>query len=119
MKNVLAFFMMIFLAASCGNHAVEKPDNLIEKDKMVDIIYDLSVLEATQSQKPLILENNSVNPDTYIYKKYHIDSLQFAKSNQYYASDLAAYKEMYEEVAKKLGADDKKQPFDPNAPQVQ
>jgi len=86
---------------------------------MVDIIYDLAVLDAVRSQKPLVLENNSINPDKYIYKKYNIDSIQFAKSNQYYASDLKEYKKMYEEVAKRLGAEDKtKQPAYPDAPQV-
>lgn len=108
---------MFFVLSGCGG-GVEKPDNLIEKQKMIDIFYDLALLDAVRSQKPVLLENNSINPDKYIYKKYKIDSLQFAKSNQYYASDIAAYKKMYEEVAKRLdpGA---KPAADPDAPQVQ
>lgn len=65
-------------------------------------MYDLAVLEALQSQKQVYLITNNIDPDKYIYKKYKIDSLQFAKSNQYYASDLAKYQKLYEKVHKRL-----------------
>jgi hypothetical protein len=131
MKKTILYFCILLLAASCGKSVVEKPDNLIEEDKMVDIIYDLSVMEAIKSQAPIELENSHINPSTYVYKKYKIDSIQFAQSNKYYSSDLRNYKKMYEKVAKRL--EDKKattekaiqknggqvpQP-DPDAPQVQ
>lgn len=104
MKKAAVIFGVLLLAIACGKQVVEKPENLIGKDKMADIIYDLAILEAMRSQKPVILENNGINQNTYIYKKYGIDSLQFAKSNQYYASDIDAYKKIYEEVAKRLEA---------------
>jgi len=95
--------MIVFLAA-CAKPAVEKPDNLIDEGKMVDIMYDLSLLESIKSQKPISFETNHINPSTYIYKKYKIDSLQFAKSSQYYATDLEKYKAMYDKVAKRIEA---------------
>jgi hypothetical protein len=120
MKNIALLFGLIFLALGCSRSAVEKPSNLIDEDKMVEIIYDLSLLEAIKSQKPIVLENTNVNPNTYIYKKYKIDSVQFAKSNAYYASDIKTYKEIYEKVSKRL--EDKKaggQPItNPDEPQV-
>ena len=94
----------LLLAISCGKEVVEKPDNLIDKDKMTNIIYDLAILEAVRSQKPTVLEQNGIDQNTYIYKKYGIDSLQFAKSNRYYASDIVTYKQMYDDVAKRLDA---------------
>jgi hypothetical protein len=120
MRTITLLFGLIFLATGCGNSAVQKPDNLIDEDKMVEIIYDLSLLEAIKSQKPVVLETNQINPNTYIYKKYEIDSIQFAKSNAYYASDIKAYKEIYEKVSKRL--DEHKaggQPItDPDEPQI-
>jgi hypothetical protein len=95
---------MIFFLAACAKPAVEKPDNLIEEGKMVDIMYDLSLLESIKSQKPTAFETYHINPNTYIYKKYKIDSLQFAKSSRYYATDLEKYKAMYDKVAKKIEA---------------
>jgi len=92
------------LLLSCGQKAIEKPDNLIDEDKMVTILYDLTLLEGMNSQKPAILDSNQVDVSKYIYKKHKIDSLQFAVSSQYYASDIENYKLMYEKVAEKLDA---------------
>ena len=69
---------------------------------MVDIIYDMSVLEAITSSSPGVLEDNSIDSRTYIYKKYSIDSLQFTENSAYYASDLKNYKKMYETVEKRI-----------------
>jgi len=103
--KIKIFFVLtisIVLLVSCDKTTVKKPDNLIKEDEMVEILYDLSVLEAIKSQKPAVLDSNSVNSKTYVYEKYKIDSLQFAKSDQYYASDIPNYKKMYEQVSKKI-----------------
>ena len=102
MKKLGIILAVALLVASCRKEVVKKPDNLIEKEKMTDILYDLAILEAMRSQKPLVLEQNGINQNTYIYKKYGIDSLQFAQSNQYYSADIVAYKKMYDEVVKRL-----------------
>ena len=102
------FFGTMLLLAGCKNEVVEKPDKLIEEDEMVNIIYDLSILEAmkyqsNQSEAP----KYAINPKEYIYKKYHIDSLQFARSNHYYASDMGNYKKMYDKVSNRIKAEQK------------
>jgi len=91
----------MFSIVSCNNNTIEKPKNLIEKDKMIDILYDLSLLDAVKTQ--FIeggISNKKVND--YIYKKYKIDSLQLVQSNKYYASDVEEYKKMFEKVKSKL-----------------
>ena len=89
--------------ASCQKATVEEPENLIPEDKMVDIIYDLSVLQAMRSANQEVLDSNKVNPSTYVYKKYKIDSLQFAKSNEFYAaSDIKKYEKLYQKVNDRL-----------------
>ena len=104
MKKIAVILIFALFAFACTKKVVEKPDNLIGKEKMTDIFYDLAILEAIRSQKPIVLEENGVDQNTYIYRKYDIDSVQFAKSNQYYAADIVTYKQMYEEVAKRLEA---------------
>ena len=81
---------------SCNN-TIEKPKNLIEKDKMTKILYDLSLLDAMKNQ---YIEGGISNQkaNDYIYKKYKIDSIQLVQSNKYYASDIEEYKKMLEEV---------------------
>ena len=87
---------------SCQNSAIEKPNNLIDEDKMIDILYDISVLEAIKVTNPKSLETRKINTNKYIYQKYKIDSLQFVKSDLYYASDITNYQKMYKKVIEKI-----------------
>ena len=102
MKKLVTLFLLFAILISCQKPAVSKPDNLIDEEVMVDIMYDVSVLEAMKSQKAFVLEANKINPNTYIYKKYKIDSLQFANSDKFYASDIKKYKEIFEKVNKRM-----------------
>ena len=95
-------FSLVLFLASCNHNAVEKPENLIEEEVMTNILYDLSILEAMKSQNPYAPQNQSMNPKDYIFKKYKIDSLQFATSNRYYVSQIEAYKKMYDLVNERL-----------------
>lgn len=102
MKNFFLFFIGFCFLVSCEQKAIEKPDNLIEKEKMDDIIYDLTLLQAMRGGYQATLDSNKVDVANYIYKKYKIDSLQFANSNRYYASDVAAYNRMFNRVNERL-----------------
>jgi hypothetical protein len=102
MKKVVSLFVLVTLFLSCNKDLVEKPDNLIDKKVMEDIYYDMSILEALTYQNPNSLYSNGINPKTYIYKKYKIDSLQFAKSNAYYAADYREYKKMYDALNERI-----------------
>jgi Domain of unknown function (DUF4296) len=103
MKKYSLIFGVFFMFSSCGNSVLDKPDNLIDDDKMIEILTDLSIMDALKSQ-------NAVNGtlkfevNDYVFKKYKIDSLQFAQSNKYYASDVPKYKRMYKIVNEKLTA---------------
>ncbi|MFV8368526.1 DUF4296 domain-containing protein [Flavobacterium sp. LB2R40] len=102
MRKVITFLAILTLLISCKDKVVQKPVRLIEKDVMVDIMYDLSILEAIKYQNPASLDTFKINPRDFIYKKYKIDSLQFAKSNVYYAADLEEYKLMFDQITKRL-----------------
>ena len=100
MKKIIVLGLIV-LFFGCNSNSVEKPQNLIGKDKMVDILYDISLLEAIKTQNI----NGGITVkmgNEYIYKKYKIDSVQFVKSNKYYASDIEGYKKMFEKVKEKL-----------------
>jgi hypothetical protein len=102
MKKILPFLIVLSILASCKKEVVKTPKNLIEKEKMVNIMYDLSILEAIKIQNPSSLDTFKINSNLYIYKKYKIDSAQFAQNNIYYASDYKEYKKMYEQVKSRL-----------------
>ena len=108
MKKIITFLTIITLFVSCKDEVVNKPEQLIEKDVMVNIMYDLSILEAIRNQNPASLDTFKINSRDYIFKKYKIDSVQFAKSNVYYAADYNEYKSMFEQISKRLETNQKK-----------
>lgn len=110
MIKPITYILLILVLVSCGNEGQKKPkkpDNLIAKDKMVNIIYDMSLLSAAKGVNRKLMEQKGVYPEKYIYTKHNIDSAQFAQSNEYYAFDLDAYAEIYNDVKIKLNKDKK------------
>ena len=107
MKNFVFIILVLFLSVSCKKELVKEPAKLIEKEKMIDIIYDLSLLEAIKYQQPLSLDSVESNPTKFVFRKYKVDSLQFAKSNMYYAADYDSYKEMFDEINARLDKEKK------------
>ncbi|MFV8361823.1 DUF4296 domain-containing protein [Flavobacterium sp. ZT3P35] len=102
MRKIILFLAIAIVFVSCKEEVVPKPDRLIAQDVMVDIMYDLTVLEAIKNQNPASLDTFKINSRAYIFKKYKIDSIQYAKSNIYYASDYDEYKSMFEQISKRL-----------------
>jgi hypothetical protein len=101
----LKYILLLFLALSCNNNSIEKPKkpkNLIKKDKMVEIIYEMTIFTAAKGVNKKLIENKGILPEDYIYEKYNIDSTQFAQSNEYYAFNLDSYEDIYAKVKQKL-----------------
>lgn len=105
MKSKLIFLAILAVFVSCKEEIINKPKRLIDKDKMLDIMYDLSILEAIKYQHLTSAEDYNINPTAYILKKYKVDSVQFARSNSYYATDFKEYKKMYKAVNDRLDND--------------
>lgn len=104
MKNFILFILVLFVVVSCKEEVVDKPDKLIDQEIMTNILYDVALLEAIRYQFPYVVDSNQVNTPKFIYKKYNIDSLQFAQSNQYYASHYNEYKMMFSEIDERIKA---------------
>lgn len=102
MKNCILIALVLFLSVSCKKELVKQPAKLIERGKMIDIMYDLSLLEAIKYQNPMSVDSNETNPTKFIFQKYKVDSLQFAQNNMYYAADYESYKDMFDEISKRL-----------------
>ncbi|TRW21890.1 DUF4296 domain-containing protein [Flavobacterium zepuense] len=102
MKKLVYILLLALVAVGCGDETAPKPDHLLKEGEMVDILYDISLLQAIKSFTPNSLSDNNVNPQTYIYKKYKIDSLTFAQNHLYYASNLEEYQKIQKKVVDKL-----------------
>lgn len=88
---------------SCyGIEKPKKPENLMSKDKMVDVLVELALVSSAKGINKRELENKGIVPDTFVYKKHKIDSTIFANSNNYYAYDIDEYSQIYKDVRDSL-----------------
>jgi len=106
MKQLLFLFVALFVA-SCSKNPVPKPDNLLDEETMVDIIYDISILQATDGSMPNKLIENNIKMDQYIFDKYKIDSITYRQNQLYYAGDARKYKKLYKKVLERLEGENK------------
>lgn len=95
-KAVLFFFGVFFL--SCGEKVVEQPENLIPKEKMTEILYDLAILNSGKSAFSSAFDKTGIDIMEFLYEKHDVDSTQFAQSDLYYASVPLEYQSIYEGV---------------------
>lgn len=103
MKNYFKYTLFLLLITGCQElKKAPKPDRLIPEAKMVNILVDLAKIDAAMTYNMRDFEKKGVDPKTYVYEKYEIDSAQLAKNNAYYIEDFKVNKRMYEEVRARL-----------------
>ena len=102
--NKLKVIIILFFVLGCNNSLTQKPIpiDLISQEKMVDIIYDMTLINVAKGVNKSILENNGIIPEQYLFNKHSIDSTLFARSNEYYSNDLKTYQMIYDNVKIKL-----------------
>ncbi|RED46671.1 uncharacterized protein DUF4296 [Winogradskyella eximia] len=94
--------LSVFVLACNGIEKPKKPDNLISKDQMSDLLYDLYIINSAKGVNRNLLQSNGFNPENYILEKYNIDSTQFADSNTYYTFDTEEYSAIINKVKARL-----------------
>ncbi|MGL3000815.1 DUF4296 domain-containing protein [Flavobacterium sp. RSSB_23] len=107
-KGILFFALLVSFVGCRKEETVKTPKKLIDKAVMVNVFYDLALLEASKYQMMSKTEYQKISPKEFIFKKYKIDSAQFSQSNIYYASSIEEYKAMFEQVQKRLQANSDK-----------
>uniref|UniRef100_UPI00404A9B03 DUF4296 domain-containing protein n=1 Tax=Flavobacterium sp. TaxID=239 RepID=UPI00404A9B03 len=95
-------FLVGLLLFSCTKKPVQKPENLLSEEVMVDILYDTLLLQAAEAQAYDKLTENKIRVNTFIYNKYKIDSATYYQNHKYYAANLSKFKKMYNEVTSRL-----------------
>lgn len=100
-KITIILLSLFFVLMACTNNIVDKPKNLIAEDVMINIFYDLSIIEASKNIADITIKE-PIQSNDYVLRKYKIDSLQFAQSNKFYAANPKKYRKMFQSVIDKL-----------------
>ena len=106
MSNFFTYILVGFLAllVSCTSNTIyKKPDNLIPREQMVDLLTDMFIARAAHNIKNKD-DKQKINYMPLVYEKYKIDSLRFIDSNLYYMSRVDEYEAIYKEVEARLTA---------------
>ena len=106
MKKLFLTYLFLFILNSCQTaEKVEKPDNLLTKDEMVNILSDIAILKSASDVNSNRLSNFIDTPFDYVAQKYQVDSLTISKNIEYYNfqfnDNLSIYKQVEERIKNK------------------
>ncbi len=105
MKLVLNILMIALVFSGCQDVKYpDPPENLLPKEKFAEILADAYLGNASRSRSVnnRILRSKGIRLDSLLYNKHQVDSLTFAESNAYYASNIDLYSEIILDVEKIL-----------------
>jgi hypothetical protein len=109
MRNLLILIPILILLGGCYPTHEENdtvpPDDLIEVEKMVNIIAEVEIAESALRQKQNYgHEINRLKEEYYtaIFNKYEVTKDQFDRSLAFYKKDLETIDAIYEQVITRL-----------------
>ncbi|MGB0788973.1 MAG: DUF4296 domain-containing protein [Marinirhabdus sp.] len=98
MRNTV-YIMALLTVLGCQDlDTIEKPENLIPRDKMATVLAEAYINNAARSTANLEILRKGIKLDALFYEKYGMDSIQFQKSNAYYTNDVEGYRALLEKV---------------------
>lgn len=102
MRGVVILSIFALVLSCQGIHPVPEPENLIEKETLENIIYDMTLIKAARGYNPQVFSKTGIDPECHVFEKYEIDSAQYAQNTLYYSSSLDEYKELIDRVRKRV-----------------
>jgi hypothetical protein len=101
---IFLFFLFLFVSCNKDSEKLEKPVDLLDKNKMAAMLTDITLMEAAanvqvkQNVNAKIEENLKFN----IYKQHMISRKQYESSLKYYSANAKEFKEVYDIVLQNL-----------------
>ena len=102
-KNIFSALLALWALTACVDKSVQVPEGYIPKEKMVDIMVDIHLVEGARSGTLLLGDTNKL-PDYYarIYEKYGLTEAEFKTNFDWYTQHPQELKAVYEEVIVEL-----------------
>lgn len=105
MKSLVLRFLVLLLSVfvvACGRNFVEKPDPLLKQETMVDIYYEIALLNSLRTIAAPEIARADIQTMPYIYRKFGIDSLTLTRNTDYYVSRPEQYTAIYDSVLARI-----------------
>ena len=99
MRNLIFILLILFVPVGC-DLSNKKPDNLIVKEQMENIIFDILILNAINTNS--LMSKMEVIGDEFIFDRYSVDSIQFYESEIYYSKRPRDHFEIYSNVKRRI-----------------
>jgi hypothetical protein len=104
MKKLLFILsvILLFAAAACDDPPMPEPENLVDREKMVQMLADIHLADATfnslRHRDSVIQESSSANFYYSILEKYDVQDSTYEQSFVFYASQPRKFEKMYREA---------------------
>lgn len=98
MKKVIAIILVLFTFSCSHVEKSPEPENLFDHEKMAAIITDLYIVEGAISSNRKSYIEKGVQPSSYLYEKYAMDSISFEENLNYYTDRVKEYVVIIEKV---------------------
>ncbi|WP_103069373.1 DUF4296 domain-containing protein [Aquimarina sediminis] len=103
MNRSIMYFVVFLIFVSCQSvDQASMPKTLIEEDQMVEILTDIAFLKAAKTSNKATFEAEKINPESFILKKYSVDSIVFAENNAWYSGQIDKYQAIFVRVKANL-----------------
>ena len=102
MKYIAGIILTFILWCCQDVKRPEIPVNLIPEDKMTEVLTEVYLINAARSFDNRTILEQKIKLDSFFFRKFDIDSLQFVKSNAYYTSNLNAYNKLFTKVEERM-----------------
>ena len=105
-RIVMLVLLLGWMGSSCEKPVVEKPKDLVSKDKMIDMLTDIHISESMYQTRRYTSQDmrKITEADLYysVLKKYDVADSTFERSLIYYSSLPKEYERIYSRVLNKL-----------------
>jgi hypothetical protein len=102
MKYITGIILALTLWCCQDVKRPEIPVNLIPEDQMAEVLTEVYLINAARSYDNRTIMEQKIKLDSFFFRKFNIDSLQFVESNAYYTSNLSAYNKLFTKVEERM-----------------
>lgn len=108
--GILSFAILFSGISSCSTNTIQKPEQLIAKEKFVKMLTDMYIIQGITEDvaQPDSLKKKITQTDLYysVLKKYSITDTVFIRSLIYYSSFPKSYEKIHVEIMNTLNQSD-------------